>query len=159
MEAPVQKITADNRRYPARPIVGVGGLIFDGPSILLIKRGKEPGKGLWSIPGGALKTGETLSEGVAREIEEEVGLIVEVGPLVEVVERIIPGENGVSLYHYVILDYLCRSVDDRPPRPGTDAEEARFVSPENWAAYKQPDIAIKIFHKALALAPGAFGPL
>ena len=156
MENETKQALEDNRRYPLRPIIGVGGLIFDGSSILLVKRGKEPGKGLWSIPGGALKSGETLTEGTAREIEEEVGLKVEVGPLVEVVERIIPGENHRPLYHYVVLDYLCRPVDNAPPRPGSDADDAKYVPPDKWREYGMPDMAVKIFRKALELSKNDF---
>ncbi|MEW5723109.1 MAG: NUDIX hydrolase [Thermodesulfobacteriota bacterium] len=138
------------RRYPARPIVGVGGVIFDGPAVLLVKRAKDPGRGQWTIPGGAVKTGETLAEAVRREMAEEVGLAVSVGPLIEVVERIIPDEQGRVLYHYVILDFLCHP-DGGALRPGSDADEARFVRPEEWGDYGQPGMAVRIFEKAAGM--------
>jgi ADP-ribose pyrophosphatase YjhB (NUDIX family) len=137
----------DNRSYPVRPIVGVGGLIFQGEAILLVQRGKEPGKGLWSIPGGAVVVGESLAQGVAREILEEVGLCVQVGPLVEVVERIIRDDNNGVAYHYVILDYLCRPLSG-PMRPGSDAADARFVEPNDLTRYGLTKAALRVLEKA-----------
>ena len=117
-----------------RPIVGVGGLIFQGQAILLVQRGKNPGKGLWSIPGGAVQIGESLTQGAAREVQEEVGLTVQVGPLVEVFERIIRDDQNQVAYHYVILDYLCRPLSGSM-RPGSDAADARFVEPQDLTQY------------------------
>ena len=84
----------DNRRYPRRPIVGIGALIFRRGKILLVERGKEPLKGYWSLPGGALETGERLKDGLRREVMEETGLIVEPGEVFEIFERIMPDKKG-----------------------------------------------------------------
>lgn len=116
-----------SREYPAQPIVGVGAVILQDDRVLLVRRGKEPLKGVWSLPGGALELGERLEAGIRREIREEVGLEVEVGPIVEVFERITPDERGVVRYHYVLIDYLCR------PTGGSllaadDADDARWVT-------------------------------
>src|SRR6187551_3104500 len=87
------------------PIVAVGAFIFDREGrVLLVERGKDPGKGLWTVPGGRLEPRETLAQAVAREVREETGLIVEVGALACVVERM--GDD----FHFVILDYLARSI-------------------------------------------------
>ena len=92
-----------------RPILGVGGVLFDGERVLLVKRGAHPAKGYWSIPGGKLVVGETLAEAVEREMLEETGLRVRAGALVEVYERLPrPGAGGVA-DHYVVLDYLCEA--------------------------------------------------
>ena len=96
------------RSYPERPWVGVGGIVFQEDQVLLVKRGKEPGLGKWSIPGGAVDVGETVKSALQREIAEETGLQVEVLDLVEIFERIIPDAQGKILYHYVLLDYWCR---------------------------------------------------
>ena len=77
--------------------------------VLLVERGREPLKGCWSLPGGVLETGETLEDGLRREVREETGLEVKVSRLFEVFERIMPDEKGRSEYHYVLLDYLCRA--------------------------------------------------
>jgi len=138
---------AQGRKYPLRPIIGVGGLLFEDRAALLVKRGKDPGRGLWSIPGGALRVGETLVQGVRREMQEEVGLEVEVGPLVEAVERIFPEPDGRIAYHYVVLDYLCFTKTGRL-RPGSDADDARFVPEEAWVDYNLGELAIQVLHKA-----------
>ncbi len=139
------------REYPARPIVAVGGLVFRGRSAVLVKRGKQPGLGQWSIPGGALHVGESLSDGVIREIREETGLDVRVGPLVEMVERIVPDEEGRIQYHYIILDYLCFSSSGEPA-PSSDAADARLVPPEEWPDYDLPGITMRVLDKALKMA-------
>jgi len=99
---------SNSRRYPKRPILGVGALIFNRGRILLVERGKEPLRGCWSLPGGVLETGETLEEGVAREVREETGLHVKPVKLLEIFERIIRDASGAAEYHYVLLDYICR---------------------------------------------------
>jgi mutator protein MutT len=98
----------DERRYPKRPVLGVGALLFDRDRILMAQRGKEPLKGLWSLPGGALETGETLHEGVCREVREETGLEVTPVGLFEIFERIMRDADGNPEYHYVLADYVCR---------------------------------------------------
>ena len=96
------------REYPERPWVGVGALIFRGGRVLLVRRGHAPSLGEWSIPGGALEVGETLADGVKREVREETGLVVEPVATVDVVDRIARDEAGRVQFHYVLVDYLCR---------------------------------------------------
>lgn len=92
-------------------MLGVGALIFDGENrIMLVQRGGEPLKGWWSLPGGVLETGETLAEGVKREVLEETGLVVEPVHMLTIFERIMPDEAGRPEYHYVLVDYVCRIV-------------------------------------------------
>jgi ADP-ribose pyrophosphatase YjhB (NUDIX family) len=122
-------LNEDSRQYPKRPILGVGAVIFAGDAILMVERGKEPLRGYWSLPGGAVETGERLSEAVAREVFEETSLMVEVGPLVEVFERLIPDADGNTEYHYVLLDYLCRVVAGTP-EAGDDSSAVAWVRRE-----------------------------
>jgi len=117
----------DSRTYPSKPLVGVGGIIFDGDRVLLGLRGKEPGKGKWSIPGGAVKIGETLEEALKRELSEEVGISVVVKDIVAVLDRIIKDENGNIAYHYILVDFLCVPADHSTPKPGSDLIDCRYV--------------------------------
>src|SRR5436309_1780189 len=99
---------ADDRRYPLRPILGVAAIILDRDRILMVERGQPPLQGYWSLPGGALETGETLEEGLRREILEETGLEIHSRGVVQIFERIMRDAAGRPEYHYVIVDYLCR---------------------------------------------------
>jgi mutator protein MutT len=117
---------SDDRSYPPRPILGVGALILDRDAILLIQRGREPLRGFWSLPGGAVETGERLEAALRREVREETGLEVEVLRLVEVFERIMPDAKGATEHHYVLLDYLCR-LKGGDARAGDDASDIRWI--------------------------------
>lgn len=97
----------ESRRYPLRPILGVGALVFDADRILLVERGREPLKGFWSLPGGAVETGERLEEALVREVREETGLEVVPAEIAVIFERIIHDTNGAAEYHYLLVDYLC----------------------------------------------------
>ena len=135
---------AIHREFPLAPIVGVGAVVVDSGRVLLVRRGREPFKGKWSLPGGMLELGESLQAGVVREVEEETGLCVEPLELVELLDRIVreetPGGERVR-YHYVIADYLCRVVGGSL-QAASDAEAVRWVERSEWNS-----------HSALALDP------
>ena len=95
------------RRYPERPLLGVGAAVFQGAKLLLIQRGQEPLKGWWTLPGGLVETGEHLEEAVRRETLEETGLTVTPIGIAAVFERIMADRDGHTEFHYVIVDYLC----------------------------------------------------
>jgi 8-oxo-dGTP diphosphatase len=114
------------REYPESPIVGVGGVIFDGDSVLLAKRGQEPAKGTWSLPGGAVELGEKIIDAMKREIREEVAIEIEVGGLIRVLDRILRDQDRRIQYHYVIVDYWGWKVSGEP-NPGSDTSEICFV--------------------------------
>ena len=140
-----------DRRYPTRPLVGVGAVILsDAGDVLLVKRRHEPLAGQWSLPGGMLELGETLEAGVAREIEEETGLIVGVGPVVEVFDRILLDDAAMVRYHFVLIDYLCH-VRGGTMRAGSDVEAVQFVPPSRVASLVATDKARDVISKALAM--------
>jgi 8-oxo-dGTP diphosphatase len=123
-----------SREYPNAPIVGVGAVIVDRNRVLLVQRGSEPLKGKWSLPGGMLELGESLTEGVVREIREETGLTVEVLELIELLDRVHreAGPEGERVrYHYVIADYLCRVVGGAL-QAASDADAVRWVERAEW---------------------------
>lgn len=138
------------RPYPERPVVGVGAVVLDGPRVLLIKRGNPPLKGQWSLPGGGVETGETLEQAVAREVLEETGLTIEVGPIVEVLDRISRDADGRVEHHFVLVDFVCRPREPRggDVRGGTDAEDAAWVALADLARYEVAPVTISVIQKA-----------
>jgi len=139
------------REYPARPIVGVGGVVFVNGRVLLIRRRFEPLAGRWSLPGGALEVGETLAEGLAREMKEETGLDVLVGPVVDVFDRITRDDRGRARYHYVLVDFLC-TAREGDPVAGSDVAEVVFADPEDLACYDLTPKTLEVIARARALA-------
>ena len=118
------------REYPDSPLVGVGAVIVDRDRVLLIKRGHPPLAGEWSLPGGVLELGETLREATVREAREETCLTVETADLLGVYDRVLRDEAGLTLYHFVLVDFLCHHVAGEP-RAADDADEVRwFTLPE-----------------------------
>ncbi len=118
------------REFPPAPLVGVGAVVVDQGRVLLVRRGREPLKGQWSLPGGLLELGESLTAGVAREVLEETGLLVEPVELVELLDRIHHEDDRVR-YHYVIADYLCR-VTRGTLQASSDADDARWAERAEW---------------------------
>jgi ADP-ribose pyrophosphatase YjhB (NUDIX family) len=121
------------REFPSAPLVGVGAVIVEQDRVLLIRRGREPLKGHWSLPGGLLELGESLTDGVRREVREETGLTVEPLELIELLERIQAQGERVR-YHYVIADYLCR-VTGGALQAASDADAARWVEHAEWNSH------------------------
>jgi mutator protein MutT len=141
-----------NRRYPPRPVVGVGAVIVTGDGeVVLVRRAREPLAGAWSLPGGAVETGETLAAALVREVREETALEIEVGPLVEVLDRIFADETGRIRHHYVLIDYLCR-VRGGELRAGSDASAAVCVKPADLDGYALAPETRAVIERALAKA-------
>jgi ADP-ribose pyrophosphatase YjhB (NUDIX family) len=137
-----------NRRYPERPLVGVGALIIDDGRVLLARRGKEPLKGEWTLPGGLVETGETLVEAVQREALEETALTIEVGKVAGVFDRIYPDASGRVEYHYILVDYVC-SVISGSAHAGSDIDEVRWFSPEELATLELPEFTKELILRHL----------
>lgn len=114
------------REYPTAPIAAVGAVILDEDRILLIRRDREPARGLWTFPGGAIELGESLGDAVRREVLEETGLHVTVGGVATVIDRVLHDGVGRVRYHYVIVDYFARPIGGRL-EPGSDVSDARWA--------------------------------
>jgi len=122
----VAEVCVLKRRYPKKPVVGVGAIILDGDKILLEKRKNAPGKGKWSVPGGLVELGEGVEQAVIREVKEETGLDVYEPRLVDVVDYISTGEKGGVLYHFVIVDYIV-TVKCGNAKAASDAEALKWI--------------------------------
>ena len=120
------------REYPQQPLIGVGAIIVEDGRVLLIKRAKAPLLGEWSIPGGMLELGETLRQGAEREALEETGLVVRATDLLGVFDRIVPDDAKRTLYHYVLVDFLCERISG-DVQPAGDASDTRWYSPNEVA--------------------------
>ena len=139
-------------------MVGIGGVVIEEGRALLIRRGTEPLRGHWSIPGGTLELGESLQSGVARELQEETGLEVRVLDVIEVFDRIFPSETddqGSSVprpkYHYVIVDYLCERISGEA-LASSDVTDVVFVREDELEKYQLTETAIRVLQKAFAMA-------
>ncbi len=130
------------REYPRQPVVGVGAVIIKDGKILLVKRGNEPNRDMWSIPGGIVKVGESLIEALKREVEEEVGLKIDVGDVACVSEEIIE-ENGRIRFHYVIIDFFAEVVGGEL-KPNSDALDAKWVDLDDIDSLEVVDFVKKL---------------
>jgi len=135
------------REFPEAPIVAVGALVLDGDRVLLVRRGREPLKGQWSLPGGAVELGETLEQAVCREVLEETGLRVEAMGILEVLDRITYEGDGRLKYHYVLIDYRCR-VTGGSLCPASDAEQAAWVSRNELEDFGVAEFTVAVIQKA-----------
>jgi ADP-ribose pyrophosphatase YjhB (NUDIX family) len=137
--------------YPSRPVIGVGAVVFDRSGrVLLIRRRHEPLAGQWSLPGGRLELGESLEAGLRREIREEAGIDVDVGPVVEVFDRILVDDENRVRHHYVLVDYLCRA-GTTAVTAGGDVSDARFVDPDRLADFRVTEKVLTVVGRARAI--------
>jgi 8-oxo-dGTP diphosphatase len=140
---------SDDRTYPERPIIGVGAVIVSGHRALVVRRANEPLKGQWSVPGGMLELGETLQQGLIREVLEETSLTVEPLEVLEVFDSIFRDPDGRVRYHYVLIDYLCNVVSG-DATPATDVSDVRWVSEEELPALNMRDVTEAVVRKGIA---------
>jgi 8-oxo-dGTP diphosphatase len=136
-----------SRQYPQYPLLGVGAIIFDGPSVLLVERAGEPLKGWWSIPGGLLETGEKLEDAVRRETLEETGLRIDIAYRFDIFERIMRDAEGRAEYHYVLVDYVCKATGGELV-PGDDVSAVKWVPCTNLRDYKVTSGTIEAVERA-----------
>ena len=131
--------------YPWTPRVGVGAIVIRDEKVLLVQRGIEPGRGLWAIPGGTLKLGETLQECAAREILEETGVTIVVGQCIYVFDLIERDDAGKIKFHFVVVDFAALYVSGEP-KGADDAVDARFLSPSELTALPVSKNTLKALH-------------
>ena len=144
-----------SREYPDKPVVGVGGVVIENGRALLIRRGSEPLLGQWSIPGGTLELGESLENGVIRELKEETGLTVRIVEMIEVFDRIYEDDADAAQkkgprYHYVIIDYLCERLDGEA-KAGSDVTDVAFAAEDEFVKYGLTETATRILRKAFVM--------
>ena len=139
------------REHPKQPLVGVGALIIENGRVVLIKRGKAPLLGEWSIPGGMLELGETLRQGAEREALEETGLTVRATELLGVFDRVVPDAGGTIVYHYVLIDFLCEKISGEL-RAGADAADAQWFTPDDVAKLPLAEDTAGVIRAALGKA-------
>jgi 8-oxo-dGTP diphosphatase len=145
----VCSINEESRRYPTRPFLGVGALVFKERAILLVERGQEPLKGYWSLPGGVVEAGEKLEYAVRREVREETGLEIEPLEMFEVFERIMPDADGRPEYHYVLIDYLCRVVGGQLAA-ASDVSRTAWVAERDLGEYRLTEGTQPVIERAFA---------
>jgi 8-oxo-dGTP diphosphatase len=127
-----EALKKDSRQYPTIPVAGVGAVVFYGEKILLIKRGKEPSKGKWSVPGGGVELGETLYEAARREVMEECSVEIEVERVMDAADNIVKDTKGHIRFHYIIIDLLAKYKSGEI-KAGDDAEECGWFTPAEAA--------------------------
>jgi 8-oxo-dGTP diphosphatase len=142
-----------SRRHPERPVVAVGVLLLDGDRVLLVQRARAPHVGRWTVPGGGVELGETLEEAALRELAEETGLGCTLGPVVEVLDRVMRDDAGTVEYHYVILDFL-GSAPTGTLRAASDCADARWVPIARLEDYETTDGLAPVIRRALAMRDG-----
>lgn len=143
----------EKRTYPERPIVAVGGVVIHESRVLLIRRGKPPLEGRWSIPGGLLEVGETIAQGIERELREETGVKVRVADLIEICEKVLRDEENEPQYHFVILDYVCEFVEGTA-KAGGDAADVVWASEQQLESLELTEAASRVIGKAFAAVRG-----
>jgi len=141
----------NDREYPARPILAVGTIVVRDGCVLLARRGKPPGLGKWSVPGGAVDAGESLEDAARREIHEECGIEVELTDTIEVLQRVTRDDAQRVRFHYVIVDYVARWAAGEP-RPSAEASEVRWVRPEEFEALDMTPGTAEVIRRMLRKA-------
>lgn len=139
-----------DRTYPSRPWSGVGVVVWKGDHVLLIQRGKEPMRGSWSIPGGSHDLGETVREAAVREVMEETGVEIALGPIIDVIDTIRRDANGDIVMHYTLTDFAATWVAGEPVG-GDDAMHAEWVHFEEAQARITWGETVRVIQESRAL--------
>jgi 8-oxo-dGTP diphosphatase len=142
------------REYPEYPRVGVGAIVLHEGRVLLVKRGRAPALGLWSVPGGLVALGETTVDAARREVEEECGLKVRIAGLVGVLDRVTCDADGRVRYHWVLVDYLAFPESNDTITAGSDAAEVRWVTIDEVERLPITEGLADMIGRAIALGRG-----
>ena len=134
------------REYPDAPIVAVGVVVLKEDEVLLVRRGQEPNKDRWGLPGGAVELGEPVRQAAQREVREECNIEIEVGEVIEVLDAISGDDRSRPRFHYVLIELLASYVSGSAT-PATDALETRWFTLDELAQIDVPDITVRIIHK------------
>jgi ADP-ribose pyrophosphatase YjhB (NUDIX family) len=144
---PIAEKSGIKRHYPNQPLVGVGAVIFKGEDVLLVRRGQEPARDTWSLPGGLVEVGETLTAAIQRELTEETGLTVRLLGIAAVLERIFPDAAGKVAYHYVLIDFVCEYLAGEL-KPASDITAAQFAALPDLDRFELPRFTLEVIHRA-----------
>jgi len=141
------------REYPDYPRVGVGAVILHDDQVLLVRRGKSPSFGKWSLPGGLVELGETTREAIAREIVEECGIKIRLVDVAGVIDRIVKDDTGRVRYHYVLVDYLAYP-ESMDVVAGSDAADAQWFEIDRLDELDTTQGLLDMIRRAEALRGG-----
>ena len=137
----------DSRKYPARPIPGVGVVVRKEDRVLIIQRGNAPGRGEWGLPGGALEIGETWRDAAVREVREECGIEIALGDILDAVDIIVRDDDGRAQYHYALVDFAATYVSGEL-RAATDVSDTRWISLSELKQYPMSRKAREIIRQS-----------
>jgi ADP-ribose pyrophosphatase YjhB (NUDIX family) len=140
-----------DREYAGHPMVGVGGIVLNEGKVLLVRRGQQPGYGKWSIPGGMVELGESLTEAIRREVLEECGIEIELADVIAVLERVIRREDERVRYHYILIDFLGYWKGGEL-QPASDILEARWADPSEMENLEMTDRTKQVVFEAMGLS-------
>jgi 8-oxo-dGTP diphosphatase len=138
------------REYPDRPVIAVGAAVCRGGRVLIVQRGREPSLGVWTVPGGVVDLGERMREAAAREVREECGLEIEVGPVVGTLDNIVRDDGGAIRFHYAIVDFAARYVSGEI-RLNDELMDAVWITTDQYDAYHVPRKARDVLTEALRI--------
>jgi ADP-ribose pyrophosphatase len=138
--------SADSKRYPDRPCLAVGAIVFRDGRVLLVRRGQPPAEGEWAIPGGSVEVGETLQQAAQRELLEETGIVIQAGEPCFIFDVIQADTDGRVRFHYLVIDLLADYVEG-DPRAGGDAADARWVSAEELGGLSLSPTTRELLHR------------